>query len=458
MSRLPALSVPPGSLRGQLLAGLAVLLSAALLATVVVVLVWIPYGWSPAVLGAVLLVLVVGEVSVLLLFGDYLLRRLFLRPLEGMVRDAERIAEGEQGHRIDAQGPAEVRRLAEAVDRMAGRLIENQRKLAHNIASLDETNRALTETRNELVQAEKLASVGRLAAGLAHEIGNPLNSILAYADIGRRHGAEGEWMDGVVHEARRIDRIVAGLLDYARPKSGPPAITGANEIVRETVDLLSVQGRFKDVEVVTDLAEDLPEVNLNPDELQQVLVNLLLNACDAVQENRDERDGAGSIRVSTSALRHRGEAAEGGRPRRKDDPEEVDYTHLRRFQRRPAEVPRPRFGEGQELVAIVVEDDGPGVPAQELDRIFDPFFTTKEPGRGTGLGLAVSARLAYRMGGTIEAAIRPAGGTAFTVLLPAAQETRPQPAGAASNGSASAEAPGAARSAEADSGSEGGSG
>jgi hypothetical protein len=449
MSRLPTLSVPTGSLRGQLLAGLAVLLFAALLASMAVVLVSIPIGWSPGLMGLILLVLAFGEVAVLLLFGDYLLRHLFLQPLGRMVSEAERIAQGEQWHRIEVESPGELTRLAEAVNAMAAHLIENQRMLAHNVHSLDETNRALTEARNELVQAEKLASVGRLAAGLAHEIGNPLNSILAYADVGRRRGAEGEWIDGIVHESHRIDRIVAGLLDYARPKSGPPALVQVNEIVAETVSLLSVQGRFRKVDVTTELAPHLPEVKLNPDRLQQILVNLLLNACDAVEEGLGDAEEAraegsagghgggadtrgeagssgrtGSIRVTSSLVRHEGAPGDGVRARRKDDPEEIDYSHLRRFRSQPAEVPRPHFDEGQPLVEIAVADDGPGIPDAQLERVFDPFFTTKEPGRGTGLGLAVSARLAYRMGGTIEVSHRRGGGTVFTVLLPLAEDTR----------------------------------
>ncbi len=437
MSGLPSLSAPTGSLRGQLLAGLAVLLFTALLATAAVVLVWVPVGWSPALMTSVLIVLAFGEVAVLLLFGDYLLRRLFLEPLERMVQDAERIAQGEQEHRIEVVSPEELRRLAEAVNRMAGRLIDHQRKLAHNITSLDETNRALTEARNELVQAEKLASVGRLAAGLAHEIGNPLSSIMTYADVGRRRGVEGEWLDGLVHEAHRIDRIVSGLLDYSRPRSGPPAVVQSNEIVRETVSLVGVQGRFKDVEVELDLESELPEVHINPDQLQQVLVNLLLNAGDAVEVSRLERGQERSwIRVSTTTTRHAGSPEAVTRVRRKDDPEEVDYSHLRRFQQQPAEVPLPHFEEGQRLVSISVEDDGPGIPDHEIERVFDPFFTTKEPGRGTGLGLAVSAHLVYHMGGTIEASNRPEGGSVFTILLPIAGERpvvetadRPAPSG-----------------------------
>ncbi|HKK27642.1 MAG TPA: ATP-binding protein [Gemmatimonadota bacterium] len=414
MSWLPSLSTRSGSLRSQLLAGLAVLLFTALLAISAGLLVWLPFGWSPALMGSVLLVMVFGEVAVLLLFGDYLLRALFLEPLERMVQDAERIAEGDHEHRIEVESPDELRRLARSMNRMAGRLIDNQRMLAQNVRSLDETNRALTEARNELVQAEKLASVGRLAAGLAHEIGNPLNSVLAYADVARRRGAAEEWVEGLVHEANRIDRIVAGLLDYARPKSGPPTRVDAHEIVRETVRLLETQGRFKGIRVEVEDGGRIPTVRVNPDQLQQVLVNLLLNASDALEAGDGEWIG-----VSTALRAHRGEPGDGFVPRRKDDPEEVDYSHLRRFRSHPAEVPRPHFDEGQPLVVIEVRDDGPGVPEDQLERVFDPFFTTKEPGRGTGLGLAVSARLVYRMGGMIEAVNRAGGGTAFTVSLPA---------------------------------------
>lgn len=408
-----------GSLRGQLLAGLAVLLVVALLALAAAGLVWLSLDLPPALALVGLAILIVVDVTVLVVFGDYLLRRLVTRPVERMVDGAEAIAAGVEGRRIEPAGSAELRRLARSVNRMADRLIRRQRALRENIRSLDETNRALTEAKNELVQAEKLASVGRLAAGIAHEVGNPLNAIMGYLELARRRGRDGdEWLEGIGHEARRIDRIVRGLLDYARPKSGERRTLQVNEVVRRAVDLLETQGKFKEIRVRTELEDELPELRVDPNQLQQVLVNVLLNSVDAIEE----ADSEGRIDVETAAVRYEGPRTERLPRRREDDPEGVDYTHLRRLHPPPGEIQPRAFAEGERVVRIRVSDDGRGFPEEDRDRLFDPFYTTKEPGRGTGLGLAVSARLVAEMSGTIRAEGKPGEGAVFTLLLPIPEE------------------------------------
>jgi len=404
------------SLRGQLLLGLGVLLLVALFGTALTVLVWLPSGWSPFLVAGMLLAMALVEVGVLVLFADFLLRRLFVEPLHAMVEDAERIAGGDHGHRMNVDGPRELRRLARSVNEMAERLIEHQQKLAENIRSLEETNRALTEARDELVHAEKLASVGRLAAGLAHEIGNPLNAIRTYVEIGRRRtGTETEWLEAIESEAQRIDEIVGGLLDYARPRDAPRVRVHVNEVVGDTLDLLDGQGKLDGVRVERSLEDALPRVRANPFHLQQVLVNLVLNACDALEES----DRGGTVTLVTRCESWSGPEGVRHEPRREEDPEEVDYSHLRRFNEPPRSVQRPGFAEGDPLVVVEVADDGPGLPTEDPEQVFDPFFTTKEPGKGTGLGLAVSARLVEQMNGAMEAVNRDEGGCVFRVRLPA---------------------------------------
>lgn len=415
----------PGSLRFQLLAGLGLLMAGAVLAVAAAALVWMPEGPSPRQiivgLGGLLLV----DVAVLLLFGDYMLRSLVVRPVRRMAERAERIADGEHEVRLEPRGSSELRRLAVSVNRMADRLIRNQRSLEENVRSLDEANRALTEAKNELVRAEKMATVGRLAAGVAHEVGNPLNAIMGYLEIARRRGpeegeadGEPEWVEGIDHEARRIDRIVRGLLEYARPREGQASAIRPDEVVRRTVELLEAQGRLKGKEIEIDVEEDVPSVVADPHQLQQVLVNLLLNACDAVEE----AGSAGRIRVEVAREMAPEVPPVGRPPRRDDDPETVDFSHARRMQASTSGVPEPRFEAGEDVVAVRVLDDGTGLEVEEMHQLFDPFFSTKEPGRGTGLGLAVSARLVEGMGGTIRADDRSEGGAVFTVLLPRAPE------------------------------------
>lgn len=407
------------SLRTQLLVGLGILLWVALLGIALTVLVWRPATWPPLVAAGAIVGLALVEVGVLVLFADYLLRRKFVEPLRRMVEDAEAIAAGDHGHRLEAGGPAELRRLARSVNEMAESLIEHKQELAENVRSLNETNRALTEARDELIHAEKLASVGRLAAGLAHEIGNPLNAITTYVEIGRRRTEdEAEWLEGIAGEAKRIDKIVGGLLDYARPRDGPTVAIRVNEVVEDTLELLESQGRLDGVRLDVELEPDLPRVRANPFHLQQVLVNLLMNACDAVEEVGE----AGRVRVASRLEEYGGPEGVRYRPRRQDDPREVDYSHIRRYNEPPRSLRRATFQEGQRLVTLEVTDDGPGLPTADPQEVFDPFFTTKDPGKGTGLGLAVSARLVEQMDGAVEAEDLEAGGCAFRVRLPMLEE------------------------------------
>ena len=302
---------------------------------------------------------------------------------------------------------------------MASRLIRNQELLADNVRSLDETNRELMEARSELINAEKMAGVGRLAAGIAHEIGNPLGAIIGYVDVAERRGAEGEWIEGVRRESKRIDRIVRGLLDYARPKAATVRPVAVNEVVTQTIGLLETQGRLKGIEVRAELSEDVPPVLADRYQLEQVLVNLLLNATDSVAESGP--DGVITVRTLRDRYSVRSPSI---RARRKDDPAGVDYSHLRRMREPPGAFRPSPLQEGAIIARIEVEDNGLGLRQEDARRIFDPFYTTKEPGRGTGLGLAVSARLIDGMGGRIGASGRPESGAVFSVALPAIEETR----------------------------------
>jgi signal transduction histidine kinase len=406
-----------GTLRTQLLAGLAILLTIALVALAAAILLWQLLGLSADALAVALLLIIVVDIAVLVLFGDYLLRRLVLEPIGRMVERSRRIAEGDHEVRLDVGGADELRSLSDSVNDMADRLLRHQRMLGDNIASLEETNRQLVAARAELIHAEKMASVGRLAAGIAHEIGNPLGAILGYVDVAKRRapdGADGEWMEGVRDESKRIDRIVRGLLDYARPKAAAVKPVAVNDVVRRTLELVETQGRLKEIEVRAELAEDVPEVLADGGQLEQVLVNLLLNATDSIRE----AEAGGRITVRTARGRHRAPAPD-IRPRRRDDPEDVDYSHLRRLREPPEAFQPSPLTVGALIARIEVEDNGVGLEPGEESRVFDPFYTTKEPGRGTGLGLAVSSRLISGMKGQITASGRGGGGAVFSISLPA---------------------------------------
>jgi two-component system, NtrC family, sensor kinase len=352
--------------------------------------------------------MLVANVAVFVVLADHLLTRLVLRPVSGVAAAAGAIAAGDYQRRAPEGGTREMAALASALNRMTEQLLENQERLAANVASLDETNRRLLATQRDLVEAEKMASIGRLAAGIAHEVGNPLGAVLGYAGVMRRRGTDLEVAQGIEREAGRIDRIVRGLLDYARPFPPEREAVDVNASVRRAVEVLEEQGAFEGLEVVLRLTAGLPRVTGVAHRLDQVFVNLLDNARRAL-------GGTGTVSVTTLAERY---VPRHGIPsRRADDPPGISYAHLRRQRYTSVHDPH-RVEAGTETVRIVVADSGPGIPEEHIGSVFDPFFTTREPGEGTGLGLAIVASTVADFGGRIEASSADDGGAVFTLSLP----------------------------------------
>jgi two-component system, NtrC family, sensor kinase len=235
-----------------------------------------------------------------------------------------------------------------------GKDITTQKRLAH-----------------QTQQTERMAAIGQLAAGVAHEINNPLGVILCYADLLKKtHLERPEEMadlQTIEKHALNCKRIVADLLNFARSPDQVRRLDSINDIIGEVVNLVAAQFRKQQIEVETELAADLPLLEVDSDRLKQVFLNLLMNASQAIA-------GSGRIRVSS---------------RQRED-----------------------------RIEIMVEDNGCGIPADKLDAVFDPFFTTKEPGEGTGLGLSVSYAIIRDHGGEIRAESQPGEWTRLTVLLP----------------------------------------
>jgi two-component system NtrC family sensor kinase len=321
----------------------------------------------------------------------HVLRSSVVAPLDAVTIAACALAKGDLQRRPPEGETREMAALAEGVNRMTDHL-------------LDEHARRL--------RVEKLATVGRLAAGIAHEVGNPLSAVLNYAHVLRARtrdntGAE-EALDGLEREAERIDRIVRGLLEYARPKRLTPTAVDVNDVVTGALKLLADQGVTRRVTTRLHLEERSPKVYAERHELEQVLVNVLLNAADAIS-------GVGQVsvrtrRVSVSELRS--EAT-----RRESDSPQVHVPHRpnRRAMDWLAAADCP-----DDVVQVVVADSGTGVAPADAERIFDPFFTTKERGKGTGLGLAIVARTIDNLGGTVWVQRAREGGAAFVFLLPLA--------------------------------------
>jgi signal transduction histidine kinase/BarA-like signal transduction histidine kinase len=227
----------------------------------------------------------------------------------------------------------------------------------------------------QLIQAERMAALGQTISGVAHELNNPLATILSWAErLSERplDDAARKGVDVILSEAERAARIVRNLLTFARKRQSTRAMVDINQIVMETLSLRAYEQRVTNIGVETALAADLPAVFADAHQIQQVLLNLVINAEHAMLGAR----GHGALHVSTSH----------------------DVEH--------------------EMVAITVRDSGPGVPSPIRGRIFDPFFTTKEVGKGTGLGLTVAYAIVQEHGGRIQLDSPAEGGAIFRVELP----------------------------------------
>lgn len=317
--------------------------------------------------------------TIIALFGFYILSRRIVRPVHELINTTEKIGAGKFPESADIGRVKEINQLYSALRVMYSEIEEGKRKLRDKIIELEETNAELRLTQKELIATEKLASLGQLSAGVAHEIGNPLSAIKGYAEVLRRASGmddakRGEILGDVLREVNRVDRIIRTLLDYSRPRKSSPQLVSVNDVITDTAWMIGSQGALKGIKLTLELSKDKPEIIADPGQLSQVIVNLLLNSRDAVSEG-------GEIAISTAWDEERG-------------------------------------------AIICVRDNGEGIPEEIIDRIFDPFFTTKDPGHGTGLGLPVSARIVETFEGVIEVESTEGRGTLFRIIFPAARGYR----------------------------------
>ena len=393
------------SIRTELLVTTAILAAAAVLVAALGVVLLPVQLDSPAgslYVGALL----AADVGVFVAYGAYQLHRLLTRPLADAVAATEAIAGGDLSRRLPEGTTREFRALSASVNRMTDNLLEEQ---------------------SYRMRAEKLATVGRLAAGIAHEIGNPLGAIDGYSHVLRnRVGAAGgtvrDALDGIERESARIDRIVRGLLDYGRPRRVAPSRVDVNDAIRATLTLLGDQGVLRHVTLQSDLAHQPLPLHGERHELQQLFVNVLLNAVDAVNESG--RIAIRSRRVAASAL------LDAAARRDADDPR-ADLPAPRRVGPR-VRAWLERASQLGDVAQVVVADSGAGVAEEDAERIFDPFYTTKEPGKGTGLGLAIVARVVESAGGAVWVQRAREGGAAFVLVFPLAR-VESTPAGSQSH-------------------------
>jgi len=309
--------------------------------------------------------------GIFLLIIAVILARKVTSPLQALIRAAQRISQGEMSEPITIESRDEIQLLANEFERMRKKLLESYSTLELKI---EERTKALRDAQFQISHQEKMASLGLMAAGIAHEIGNPLTSISSMAQLIKRKERDevlNEYLNTILSNIDRISKIVRELVDFARPSNYETALFNINDIIIHAVNIVKYDRRARHLKIDLDLYPDLPPVFLVSDQILQVFLNILINAVDALGEDRR------LISVKSQT----------------------------------------RSG----LIFIEFKDTGSGIPAENLNKIFEPFFTTKQVGKGTGLGLSVSYGIVKNFNGKINVESKPGIGSTFTVILPVAQ-------------------------------------
>ncbi|MCR4438797.1 MAG: cache domain-containing protein [bacterium] len=283
-----------------------------------------------------------------------------LKPLRRLAEATRQLAEGDLSHKVHVNSRDEIGTLGHMFNFMAASLLDRDEQLKQR-------------AQQTIMQSERLATVGQLAAGVAHELNNPLGGILLYANLLLEKAKDGdpikEDLQVIVRETERCRKIVRGLLDFSRQTRLEMTVTDLNKIVTTTLDLVVTQAIFKGITVTRNLAPLLPKVMVDVGQMQQVLINIIMNAAEAMA-------GSGTLEVATWVTEENG------------------------------------------YVVTSIRDTGPGIPEEIRSKIFDPFFTTKPLGKATGLGLSIAFGIIRKHNGIIKVESEVGKGTTFHIKLP----------------------------------------
>jgi two-component system NtrC family sensor kinase len=302
-------------------------------------------------------------------------------PLQKMVVATQIISKGDLAHRVKVNSRDEIGYLAESFNLMTSNLETANEKLIEWGKTLEkkveERTKELREMQSHLIQSEKLASLGKLAAGIAHEINNPLGGILIYSNLlledTDKNSPHYENLKKIVKETSRCKDIVKGLLEFARPKEPEVALISINEILESSLAIMEKQALFQNINIKKTYESDMPKITADSAQLQQVFMNIILNAAEAMAGN-------GTLTLSTS------------------------------------------LNPDSKCVEVKFSDTGLGIKDEDKKRLFEPFFSTKEVSKGTGLGLAISYSIIQQHNGTIEVKSQVGKGSTFTIKLPVIEE------------------------------------
>ncbi len=320
-----------------------------------------------------------GFSVVILLVLMYITTSTIVYPLRKMVTATKQIAQGDLNHKVDISLQDEIGELARSFNLMTENLKTANRKLVQWGKTLEkrveERTRKLKETRDSLIQSEKLASLGKMAAGIAHEINNPLTSVLINTHLMLEKTSEKnpfhENLNLVAEETLRCSNIVKGLLEFSRQNPPQKDFTDINALLEKTIGLLENQVAFQNINIIRELSAGLPYLQVDPGQIKQVFLNLMINAAEAMA-------GGGDLIIKSNHF--------------------------------------PSSG----IIRIIFQDTGNGIPEDQISKLFDPFFTTK--GSGTGLGLAVSYGIIKQHQADIQVESEVGKGSAFILDFPVSKK------------------------------------
>lgn len=317
---------------------------------------------------------------------SYFITRSITRPLGEMVNATQSITKGNLNHGVKITSKDEIGQLATSFNTMVASLKKMRLELEEWANTLEqkvkERTEELVDMQKKVIQAQRLASVGKLAAGIAHEINNPLGGILVFSSLVLEDMKAGdsnrENIQEVIKQTMRCRDIVKGLLQFSRQEQGKTDYVKVNDVLNTTLALIEKQALFHNIEVVRRLEPDLPSILGDDSQLQQVFMNIILNAAQAMDE-------VGTLTIQTS------------------------------------------YEKKHDMVIIEISDTGCGIPEELIDKIFDPFFTTKEVGQGTGLGLAIAYGIVTKHSGRMSVTSKVNEGSTFTIRIPAAETVNKKP-------------------------------
>ena len=323
---------------------------------------------------------------ILTFIGIYRLSKVYFQPLARLARRAQDYREDDEMLFSVRKEDNELHNLSGSLNSMLRRISADKEKLRSTVNSLEEANLELKRAQEEIIRAEKLASVGRLSAGIAHEIGNPIGIVMGYLELIKQKdipdAERNEYIQRTEAEIERINTIIRQLLEISRPSNAGLKVVSVHELIDDIAEVLNVQPLMSGIALECRLEAQNDKVLADSNQLRQVFLNLMINATDAISSEAKAVNGKLLIQSSLAS-----ETSE--------QPQDLK-THLK----------------------IMFIDNGPGIPKENIANIFDPFYTTKDPGKGTGLGLSVSFMIVEGFGGKMTVSSAVGEGTTMTLLLP----------------------------------------